>query len=149
MWFWAKYFHPFFYCNFSIMSVPYEYYFCTNLWSLFTDDRSCYTIHESIFFGTLNHYSHHLYSYYPLWKYFESATIISFVVTKWWIMSQFWTLNSSVQFLFELDRIFITWYSLKLFFEISNILSLRWHTSRTYLSTKKKCRLYHGSTQKE
>jgi len=62
----------------------------------------------------------------------------------------------SIRFLLELDRIFITWYDLKLslvlLFEIRNILSLEWSTGRTYLSKKKKNEKivdYHGSTKKK
>jgi hypothetical protein len=141
----------------SIISVPHECYFFSNLMSFFTDGRSCYTSHEIIFFGTLSLSSRPLYSYYPLWYHFEPPIIIYFVVTKWRIMSQSWTLMSYVWFLLKLDRSFITWYglklSLRLLFGIMNILSLGWGTSRTYLLKSKKWKKknvdYHGSTQKK
>jgi len=75
------------------MSVPYECYVCSNLRPFFTDDRSCYTTHEAIFLIPWAFQATLLYSYYPLWNHFEPPTIISFVVTKWRIMSQVLNLN--------------------------------------------------------
>jgi len=70
-----------------------------------------------------------LYSYYPLWNHFEPPYAISFVVTKWRIMSQSWTLN--VICLISLGFryiIILTWnglkVSLRLLFGTSKILSL-------------------------
>ena len=107
--------------------------------------------------GTLSLSSRPLYSNYPLRYHFEPPIIIYFVVIKWRIMSQSWTLMSYVWFLLKLDRSFITLYDLKLsmrlLFGIMNILNLGWGTSRNYLSKREKWKKknvdYHGSTQKK
>jgi len=43
------------------MSVPYECYFCLNLWPFFTEDRLGYYTDEAILFGTLSLSSHPFY----------------------------------------------------------------------------------------
>jgi len=81
----------------SIMSVPYECYFCLNLRLFFTKDWSLYITHEAIFLWYLEPFKPPLYILNILCETTLNLHIQnSFVVTKWRIMSRSWTLYATI-----------------------------------------------------
>jgi len=107
----SQIFNSFFYYNSFYHECSIWILFLSQIWghSLWTTGHVILHTRQ-LFFGTLSLSSHTEHSYYPLRNHFEPLAIISFVVTKWRIISQVLNLN-----VMELDRIFynLVWFETK------------------------------------